>query len=202
MHFEVEQKFPVDDAAALQGRLREVGATQRATAGQGSIEQVDRYFNHPARDFASTDEALRLRRVGEANFITYKGPKLDAATKTRREIELPLAAGAEAAAGYVELLEALGFRSVAEVSKTRRLFDIPWQGCTIEAALDDVVGLGTFVELELSAEGEADGAEVKAAKERIASLAAALELDRSERRSYLELLLERQKETPGLGAEG
>ena len=33
--------------------------------------------------------------------------------------------------------------------------------------------------------------EVTAAKERIASLAAALRLDRSERRSYLELLLER-----------
>jgi adenylate cyclase class 2 len=191
MHFEVEQKFPVEDAAALQRRLREVGAIQRATAGQSSIEQVDRYFNHPARDFAQTDEALRLRRVGEANFVTYKGPKLDAATKTRREIELPLATGAAAAAVFAELLEALGFRSVAEVRKTRRLFDIPWQGCTIEAALDDVAGLGTFLELELSAEGEADGAEVKAAKMHIASLAAALKLERSERRSYLELLLEK-----------
>lgn len=201
MHFEVEQKFPVDDAAALERRLRELGAKDAGAAGAGIVEQVDRYFNHPARDFARTDEALRLRQVGEANFVTYKGPKLDATTKTRREIELPLPSGAAAAEGFAELLAALGFRSVAEVRKTRRLLEIPWDGCTIEAALDDVAGLGTFLELELSAEGEAEGAEVRGAKARIASLAAALQLERSERRSYLELLLEHKKE-PRPGGRG
>ena len=60
------------------------------------VVQVDQYFAHPARDFAQTDEALRLRRVGKQNFITYKGSKIDATTKTRREIELPLAPGEEA----------------------------------------------------------------------------------------------------------
>ncbi len=190
MQFEVEQKFPVEDAAALERRLRQLGARD-ATAG--AIEQVDRYFNHPSRDFARTDEALRLRQVGEANFVTYKGPKIDPTTKTRREIELPLAGGPDAANQYAELLNALGFHSAAEVRKTRRLLEIPWEGCTIEVALDDVAGLGAFVELELSAEGAADGSEVQAAKARIASLATALKLDRSERRSYLELLLERKK---------
>ncbi len=201
MQFEVEQKFPVTDAAALERRLRKLGANDSGPPGQGTIRQIDSYFNHPARDFARTDEALRLRRVGEANFITYKGPKLDQATKTRREIELPLAGGAAAAEQYAELLEALGFRRVAEVRKQRRLLEIPWEGCTIEAALDDVAGLGTFLELELSAEGAADGPEVQAAKARIASLAAALKLERSERRSYLELLLAQQK-TPGESAGG
>jgi adenylate cyclase class IV len=55
--------------------------------------------------------------------------------------------------------------------------------------------------LELSAEGAADGPEVQAAKARIASLAAALKLERSERRSYLELLLAQQK-TPSESAGG
>ena len=83
MHFEVEQKFALDSVAEVEQRLAHWGA------GSGVSEQSDLYFNHPARDFAKTDEALRLRSVGDEHFITYKGPKLDATTKTRQEIELP-----------------------------------------------------------------------------------------------------------------
>ena len=51
--------------------------------------------------------------------------------------------------------------------------------------LDDVEGLGTFIELELlTAESELD-----TARQCIASLATHLELTQGERRSYLELLL-------------
>src|SRR5262249_34999461 len=147
--------------------------------------QLDRYFNHPSRDFAQTDEALRLRQVGQSNFITYKGPKLDATTKTRREIELPLPAGDEMLKHYAELLTALGFRPVAEVHKTRRQVHLAWQGREIEIALDNVTGLGDFIELELST----DETDIESAKGAIASLAAELGLTDSERRSYLELLL-------------
>ena len=113
MSIEVEQKFAVDDHREIQRRLEQLGAHEA-----GGVEQVDRYFNHPARDFAQTDEALRLRRVGEANFVTYKGPKLDAATKTRREIELPLGDGANHAAEFVELLAAVwDFASPAKYIK-------------------------------------------------------------------------------------
>ena len=180
MPIEVEQKFAVDDHRELQSRLQELGAAEA-----GVVEQVDRYFNHPSRDFAQTDEALRLRRVGEANFITYKGPKLDAATKTRHEIELPLGEGIKHAAEYAELLTALGFRLSGEVHKTRRIMHVSWQGKSIEIALDMVAGLGSFVELEIST----DEHEIEPAKAAIASLAAELMLDRNERRSYLELLL-------------
>jgi len=117
--------------------------------------------------------------------ITYKGPKLDAATKTRREIELPLAGGTRNAAQYAELLAALGFRLSGEVHKMRRIMHMSWQGKSVEIALDMVTGLGSFVELEISA----DEHEIEPAKAAIASLAAELKLDRNERRSYLELLL-------------
>ena len=66
------------------------------------------------RDFAQTDEALRIRQVSGANQITYKGPKIDEATKTRREIEIPLAPGTDLVTKYQELLEAIGFRWAAE----------------------------------------------------------------------------------------
>jgi len=180
MQFEVEQKFPLGNVAEVEQRLKELGAQ----AGE-TVEQVDQYFNHPARDFAQTDEALRLRSVQGKNFITYKGPKLDPGTKTRRELELPLLPGSTAVVGFVELLTALGFQSVATVRKTRRVFQVQWQGNSVEAALDDVAEVGQFIELELLSQET----EVEAAKSCIASLAARLGLTESQRRSYLELLL-------------
>lgn len=183
MKYEVEQKFPVDDLAAIQRQLSAMGA--RVSEPQ---EEADLYYAHPARDFAVTDEALRIRRKGGAAFITYKGPKVDATTKTRREIELPLGAEPSSSGAWGVLLESLGFRPVAEVRKRRRKAMVSWQGRPIEMSLDELDQLGTFVELELVVLPE----EVEAAKSHVASLAHALGLANSERRSYLELLLEKR----------
>lgn len=178
--YEVEQKFPVADHAALRQRLVELGATLVPP-----IEQADTYFAHPARDFAKTDEALRLRTVGERNWITYKGPKIDTQTKTRRELEVPLVAGPVARREYEELLAHLGFRPVATVRKRREVAALAWMGYEVEAALDLVEHVGPFVELETSA----DLAGLAGAKDVLASLARQLGLEGGERRSYLELLL-------------
>ena len=181
MPYEVEMKFPVAEMAVLETKLTGLGATIG-----GSQLEVDTYFAHPARDFAKTDEALRIRRKGTANFITYKGPKIDAATKTRREIDLPLPPGEDTAQQWTDLLQALGFTPVGEVRKSRRKAQVAWQGRSVEISLDQVERLGTFVELELVVEPE----DVEAAKTCIMSLAKDLGLAGSERRSYLELLLE------------
>ncbi|MDH3716685.1 MAG: class IV adenylate cyclase [Planctomycetota bacterium] len=182
MIFEVEQKFEVAQPDALAARLVELGGHFDQT-----VCQVDQYFAHPARDFATTDEALRIRRVGDVNFLTYKGPKIDAETKTRREIDLPLPPGAAAAEQFTELLSALGFRSVAQVKKSRRPGRIEWNGWQVETAIDDVEGLGPYAELEVTA-SEPD---VAAGRACIQSLAQRLDLTENERRSYLELLLAR-----------
>jgi len=182
MAIEVEQKFPVSPLEAVCDKLAALGGK----LGERR-EEVDRYYAHPARDFARTDEALRIRGVGPAGFLTYKGPKMDATTKTRREIELALPAGDEGRRAWGELLEALGFRPIAEVRKRRRKARVPWQGRPVELCLDEVEHLGTFVEIELVTEPD----DVELAKACIASLAAHLGLANSERRSYLELLLER-----------
>jgi adenylate cyclase class 2 len=190
MRFEVEQKFPVADLGEIEQRLIELEATI-----EPPVVQADLYFAHPARDFAQTDEALRLRRVGKQNFITYKGSKIDATTKTRREIELPLAPGEEAAAQWGELLEALGFKPVVEVRKTRWSANLAWQGQEVQVALDKVEPLGSFVELEI----DADEAEVNTAKKCLASLAAELGLGPGERRSYLDLLLGKTRPPSAVG---
>jgi adenylate cyclase class 2 len=180
MKYEVEQKFPVDDLADVQSRLIELGA-----AISPPQEEWDLYFVHPVRDFARTDEALRIRRKKDFYAITYKGPKIDQTTKTRREIELPLGDTAEVALQWVELLKALGFSPLAEVRKSRRKAWVKWDNRQVEVSLDRVEQLGAFVELELVVEP----AELEAARAVVASLAERLGLRNSERRSYLELLL-------------
>jgi len=181
MPIEVEQKFHVTDRPRLERRLAELPAAQP----RASVVQVDCYFAHPSRDFASTDEALRLRRVGELNYITYKGPKLDATTKTRREIEIALPNGEHSAAEAADLLEALGFRRVAEVRKQRVHVALQWQDREVCVSLDEVEGLGSFVELETMASED----DLPAAQACLASLCDRLNLGNGERRSYLELLL-------------
>lgn len=186
--YEVELKFRIADLPAIERALAGLGAEFNA-----AIAQVDRYFAHPARDFAVTDEALRLRRVGDDVAITWKGPRLAGGTKTRREIELPLGAVAGSGPGgqpatldrWTDLLEALGFRRVLEVAKRRRPGRLVWEGANVELALDAVTGLGDFLELESIATPE----DVSAAQARLESLARALRCGAPEPKSYLELLL-------------
>lgn len=180
MAYEVEQKYRVKDSRDISERLAMVGAV----CGE-PIRQVDAYFAHPARDFAQTDEALRLRRVGETNVVTYKGPKIDRATKTRREIELPLANGGLSFEQWRELLTALGFRATAEVAKTRTPYRLEIEARSLEVVLDEVDQLGSFVEIETAAEEE----DLDAARDVVAKLAAELELGQPERRGYIQMLL-------------
>jgi adenylate cyclase class 2 len=184
MRYEVEMKFPVSDIRTLESQLAEHGA-----AVTNARTEVDVYFAHPARDFAKTDEALRIRRKGSENFITYKGPKVDASTKTRHEIDLPLPSGESTAEAWVGILSALGFTIAGEVRKSRRKAYVDWQDRRVEVSLDEVEGLGRYAELELVVESE----ELEAAKGCITSLAADMGLENNERRSYLELLLTQRR---------
>jgi adenylate cyclase class 2 len=180
---EVEQKFRGVDFAALEQRLRASGAIE----GQRRAE-ADHYFNAPDRDFARTDEALRIRRVGSATRVTYKGPKRDIQTKTRTEIEVPLGDGDETADDFARLLVLLGYRSVAVVRKVRRTFHLERDGFDLAVTLDDVAGVGQFAELEIDVEEE----HLDAARATLLRAAAELGLTEAERRSYLELLLSQQ----------
>src|SRR5262245_4922175 len=141
---EIEMKFPVLDFAALKKSLRDRRARQKH---RRPLHEEDHYFNAPDRDFARTDEALRLRRVGTANKLTYKGPKRDAQTKTRPEIEVDLGRGKQVAEDVERLLHRLGYRHVAVVRKGRQIYRLANEaGFAVEVCLDEVEGLGTFAE--------------------------------------------------------
>jgi adenylate cyclase class 2 len=180
--YEVELKFPLPDAEAFIGRLERLGAR-----AQPELRQRDRYFAHPVRNFAETNEALRLRSSGDDNCITYKGPLLDAKSKTRQEFEVPFLSGPEAAHQMWAVLRALGFEEVRAVEKVRRPYDLDWNGRTFSLSLDDVTGLGSYVEIEILAAED----NWKDARDAALELARTLDLPATQRRSYLQLLLDR-----------
>jgi adenylate cyclase class 2 len=138
----------------------------------------DLYFNSPLTDFKASDEALRIRIKEEGARLTYKGPRLDALTKSRLERTVQIDNPVE----MEQILTALGFVLSAEVRKHR----IKYSCGEAILALDEVEGLGSFLEVE--ARGEADWEEQK---EKVLSILRDLGLEESIRSSYLELLEEK-----------
>ncbi len=180
---EVELKAVLSpqQAAALPAALARLGFLEQA-----AVEETDLYWNGGGRDFCRTDEALRLRSVrrlpdGEGRtYLTYKGPKLDARSSTRKEYETSV--GEFGAAQSI--LRALGYYAAFTVKKTRRSFTRGAQ----TACLDTVDGLGRYMELEQLLE---DGASREDALTSLLALLDALDLSRDAltRKSYLELLM-------------
>ena len=172
---EIELKVQVPDLERVRERLLSLNALSEG----GEISERDVYFNAPHRDFAETDEALRLRYYDGSSTLTYKGPKL---SEYNIKARVELNCGIESGAVMEEMLDSLGFIRVAEVRKVREYFH--YKGALV--SLDRVVGLGTFVEIEMSGAGEEDpSAKISAlAKELGLSGTPILE-------SYLELLLSR-----------
>ncbi len=189
---EIEQKYSAPDFGAVERILASWGATPL-----GEEVEADHYFNAPDRDFARTDEAFRLRRIGERNFLTYKGPKQPARVKKRLELEVALPPGDEAASEFHALLVHLGYRPVAVVRKRRRSYRIERAGLVQTICLDEVEQLGNFGEVEVLAPEDDAGA----AENALADTAEALGLRHVERGSYLGLLLAKLA-APGASAPG
>jgi adenylate cyclase class 2 len=182
MGYEVEVKYRAADHEGLARRLIALGGV-----GGEEVAHEDAYLAHPCRDFARTNEALRLRRVGDTNRITYKGPRHEGPTKTREEIEIPFGDGDGPRDQLRRLFSQLGFTPVADVRKVRRTFHLDFQGHAIEVVLDRAEGLGTFAEVEALAGSRAD---LPAAQAAVLALAAELGLTEVEPRSYLRMQLE------------
>lgn len=177
---EIEQKYACADFAALERQLTTLGA------GPPTIhDEADHYFNAPDRDFARTGEAFRLRRIGSSNYLTFKGPKQQAAVKIRTELEIPLPSGDESAHQHMDLLQRLGYRPVAVVKKRRASFSLRVADIDVQVCLDEVAELGRFAEVEVIAPQE----RASQATTVLTQVAQQLDLRDVELRSYLSLLL-------------
>ncbi|MEE8168672.1 MAG: class IV adenylate cyclase [Candidatus Hydrothermarchaeales archaeon] len=171
---EIEVKARLRDTEALKNKLKEMGAKFVK-----SSTQEDVYFEHPSRDFASSDEALRLRKQERRITLTYKGPRIDRITKTREEHKVEVSDETEAR----EILERIGFRGVYEVKKQRDYYELG----DFKVMLDKVEGLGDYIEVEKH-KGDYDPQE-------IINFLKGLGVSEKdmERRSYLELLLKKSQ---------
>jgi adenylate cyclase class 2 len=151
---------------------------------KGTEHHHDIYFNSPSRDFRRTDEALRIRIKEEGARLTYKGPKLGSRTKSRLELTVEL----DNPMAMEKILAELGFWPSGEVRKRRTKYTLG----EVTFALDDVEGLGSFLEIEAPAEDDwADKQEM------VLAILKRLGQDESIRKSYLELLEEqRLKDVP------
>lgn len=182
---EIEIKVPVVSIDAMAAAIEQQGGKYQCT-----LVHEDHYFDRAGSGprLAQTDEALRVRVSKDVTanieryFLAYKGGKLDASTKTRKEIDLPVSDAAKAMA----ILAAIGFTEVLAVKKRRQLYLLE----DVSILLDEVEGLDKpYMEVEIVNAGAAG--DVDRARERLFSVLASLGIprDASERRSYLELVL-------------
>ncbi len=182
MTYEVEQKYHLQDLESFEKALKEFTVVEEAIE-----HHADTYYNHPCRDFAATNEAFRIRRIGGVPMITYKGPKLPGRVKARREMEWRLDPGDQDGTQTAELLEHLGFKEVATVRKIRRPFCARDTHGPFGVVIDEIQGLGFFVEVEVMVEKRGD---IEHARARIKVIAGQLGLQQPESRSYLRMVLE------------
>ncbi|MFX1483251.1 MAG: class IV adenylate cyclase [Promethearchaeota archaeon] len=185
--YEVEVKVAIEDTELMKQKLVDSGAKEL-----NSEVQIDTYFDHPCRKFVETDEALRVRtrrpldKEGittshSLKELTYKGPKLDKETKTRVEYSVGIGDDAE---HLFSIFESLNFARITKITKRRTFFEL--RGITI--SIDDVEGVGLFLELESIAHQKG---EMESAKNAIFELLDELGITVEDtiRDSYLEMYM-------------
>lgn len=112
-----------------------------------SVYEKDTYFNSDYVDLKENDKALRIREYRHLDsritryILNYKGPKLDDITMSREETEFEIPSFIH---GNV-LLIGLGYHEAGHVDKTRTVY----KKNDISCCLDQVTGLGEFLEIEI-----------------------------------------------------
>ena len=195
--FETEIKIKLRDDTETRKKLLQMGAEFKYF-----MHNSDKYYNflRGGKDFAKTDEALRLRstvlmdpiskqKIEEKHDLTYKGPKLKTSVKTRIEYESEV----QNAEMINKIIGALGFDLVIEIPKEREVFEIMFATTHYTVLIDKIEVLsGYYLEAEIMVPEEQA---IPAAKQKLVNFVSQLgysEMD-SIRESYLELVMKNKK---------
>jgi adenylate cyclase class 2 len=181
MVIELEKKFRIKDTGAIFTRLRGIGAEYWSRV---NIE--DTYYD--SKDGTLTKKGMSLRHRSEfsdmfgpplhANhFLTVKGPKEG---DERKEVELGCVPKVEAITGF---LHALGFSAIATVQKSRTT----WIRMGYNVSVDEVEGLGNFVEIEFIGKEDRPYLMERGQIEDLAFLLLGLDPEDEVKESYLEM---------------
>ena len=179
---EVELKIFVKNITKLEEKILQKGFTKG-----NSMKESDYYLDDESGSIRNNDQALRVRCSQDlnsgvvTNTITYKGPKLDTISMTRKELEMHtdhLETG-------IEIFSSLGYKKIYPVIKRREYF----HKNNISACIDQVEHLGNFFELEIIVENESEKNE---ALEQLLNLLGELGYQKDDiiTRSYLSMLQE------------
>lgn len=189
--FEIEVKLPLKNLKETLKLLTDQGFHETA-----EIREEDIYFNSIYHDVKKRDEALRIRTSTDCRSgisktqINFKGPKLDKVSMSRMELETEVS-DTEV---LKNILIHLDFSPVASVIKLRKYLKCG----RFTACLDQVEGLGDFLELEVIAEQESEREEILS---RMEDLLAILGYHMSDtvQTSYLSMLQKKAAHTEAYG---
>lgn len=159
---EVEIKVKLTDSKTedIKNKLLTAGFMKKSFT-----KETDVYYTSDYHDCKKLDEALRVRTVEDLSaekmlspgditrnnirsVVTFKGPKLDNISMSRSELETVVEDGAV----MRQILESIGFYSVPAVIKTRKEYSKD----EINICLDQVEGLGSFMEIEIIVPSETE----------------------------------------------
>ena len=139
MAIEIEAKYKVDRLENYAELVKQLGGRLHQI-----VLQRDRFFDRPDKSLLKSDSGLRLREQSCQSDATTsmcsKGPRLHGNYKKRQELEFEISDLLQAQ----QLLEALGYKQTMIIEKTRQL----WQLDRCLVCLDNVTGLGCFIEIE------------------------------------------------------
>ncbi|WP_440069735.1 class IV adenylate cyclase [Streptosporangium sp. OZ121] len=164
LEVEIRYQLAPEDESGIEHRLTDSGFEERTVE-----RQVDTYFTSRHKDFIETEECLRIRQEGSRELITWKPPSTDEMKTAdefwKEEIDLDVTGNSDVA---FRLLSRLDFVKYCVVDKTRRIFV---NDLGVEAGLDQVAGVGVFLELEVKT------SDVEEARTLLRSTAESLGLD-------------------------
>ena len=149
---EVEIKVAVKNKLLIEEKLLQTGFSKGDL-----LKESDFYFDSDYNKLKENDMALRIRSCenltqdSPESFITFKGPKMDKISMTRKELETKI----ENAETGIEILKSLGYVPVSPVIKIRQEFHLN----EINVCLDQVEDLGDFLELEIAVSEENEKAD-------------------------------------------
>jgi adenylate cyclase, class 2 len=173
MAVEIEAKLKVEQLAPYSQLLEQLGAQLR-----GSYRQLDTFYDRPGNELLQAGSGLRLRQEQQQNncknILCFKGPAQKSNYKHREEIEVEVNDTNQVSI----LLDRLGYKPILTVEKKRTVWN--FNNCLV--CLDEVNGLGNFLEIEGQTEDD------------INTVAAKLKLDQHEHipLSYAQMISQRK----------
>jgi adenylate cyclase, class 2 len=174
---EIEAKFAVDSFADI----------EKLFVFENLVFQQDVYYQHPNRDFNKTNERLRVRKIdynGQQEYwLCYKSGN-ETKSEIRKELDF------EVKAKIIDIFKILDIKELVTVEKYRRFTSVG----DVTITLDEVVGLGKFVEIEMLVDDTLPNlpSRKKQAISIINKTGKEMGLKTQEKRSYAKMMLEKK----------